>query len=226
MKKTLFATALVLGILASSSAFAVTASLGNLKVNVNTPKLTTTKTTKTTTKSTIDTTKMKAQINALNTKINSVSSTYQKSVNDMVTNLLPADELAKYKEKVAKLKSSAKSGAELNIDIAEDGTIALNNSLKSNADEIIKNLTSAKKAAVNKDLSALSSVKSSYLDIANKSKDLAAAIKKEPAAALALHSELFALTKNAAESAKQANNITKLTANVTSALAKAGIKAK
>ena len=222
MKKTLLATALVLGVMATGSAFAGSFSLGGIQVN--TPTTTTTSTAKTSTAATsANVTQMKNQIAALNNKLTSVSSTYETAVNDLVNNLVTADELAAYKAKVAKLKNS-ESGSKLNIDIAEDGSVAINDAIKSGDLANLKNLSAAKKAAIKKDLSLLKTTANNYASIGTDATNLMSSIQKDPKAALALHSDLVTLAKNAKEAAKQAKNITKLTATVTNAFAKSGIK--
>ena len=168
---------------------------------------------------------VKNKITALQNKLNSVSANYQTTGNDMVTTLLPKDEVAKLKEEATKLKNSKKDAVEVNIDIAEDGTVALTKSLKSDP-SILKNLTAAKKAALQRDLNALASEKSSYNQIASQAKDLIASIKAEPATAAKLTPELLSLAKTSKESLKQVKNITNLTSTLTTSLANAGVKLK
>ena len=85
MKKTLLVTALALGLMISGSAFAAGISVGNVKVNLPSAPKTTAKTTAKTTTATksANAQKIEAQIKALNNKLASVSSNYEKTVNDI-----------------------------------------------------------------------------------------------------------------------------------------------
>ena len=219
-----FLTALCVSIfLATTSSYAATTSLGNVKLNINTPKLKTTSSTTKTAQS-ANVTAMKNKISALENNLASVSSNYQKTVNEMVKTLLPKDEIAKLQEKANKLKQSSKDNVEINIDIAEDGSVALTNALKSNGESMLKNLSAEKKSLLKKNMTALASEKASYTKIASQAKDLISSVKAEPVTAAKLAPELISLTKTSKESLSQVKNITKLTATLSTAMTNAGIK--
>ena len=227
MKKQLISALCISAVLLSGSANAAsfTKNLKGVNINVKTPTLSTTQNAKVQAKkATLNKAAMKAQIDAINSKVNSISSTYQSSVNNLANNLLPAEQLKKLNEEKAKLKSSSKDKINVNIEIAEDGSVKLNKYLKSSVStDTFKNLTTAQKSAIKKDLNNLKNVSSSYTQVAEQSKKLAAQIKADPITALELKSDLTAMVKNQAKAAKQAKNISKLTSNLVSSASKAGL---
>ena len=216
MKKQLLSAVCLSILLLSSSAFAAS-PLSNVKVNVNMPK---SSSSSTSSKSTLNTTKLKNQIAALDNNLKNISTTHQNAINNITNILLPKDQINELKADAAKLKQSAKDPVEINIDIAEDGTAALNTALKKDGEDMVKKLNANQKAALKKNIATLKSVKSSYTGIATQATDLASTIKAQPVEALAMAPELISLGKTAKEAAKQTKDITKLTI----ALTKAGIK--
>ncbi len=225
MKKQIISTLCISALLATSTAYAAsfTKSLKGLDIKVNTPTLTQT-TTQQNAKTSASKAAMKAQIAAINSKVNSASSTYESAVNNLANNLLPKEQLKKYNEEKAKVKNASKSKAQVNIEIAEDGTVSLNKYLKSSSStDTFKNLTAAQKTAIKKDLKNLQNVGNSYSQIAEQSKTLAKQIKSDPVVALELKSDLTAMVKNQLNVTKQVKNIAKLTKSVSTAAAKAGV---
>ncbi len=227
MKKQIISVLCISTILLSTSANAATftKNVKGFNFDITTPSLSNSKkVSEQAAKRSVNKAAMKSQIDAINSKVNSISSTYQSSVNNLANNLLPAEQLKKLNEEKAKIKSNAKSGVNVNIEIAEDGTVKLNKYLKSSdSTNTLKKLTTAQKAAIKKDLNNLKNVNSSYAQVVEQSKKLASQIKADPVAALELKSDLTAMVKNQTKAAKQAKNISKLTSNLVSKAAKAGL---
>lgn len=225
MKKQIICAMTVCALLVSNSALAATVSksFGGFNINVTTPNTTSSKTVQTS----ANTAAMKAQIDAVTSKVNSLSTNYQNSINSLANNLLPTAQIDKLKEEKEKLQKASKSTVDVNIEIAEDGTIALNKFLKtSSAKETFKNLSVAQKTAIKKDLNNLASVSSSYSQIIEQSKTLAKQIKADPVAAMNLKADIINLTKVQINAAKQVKNITKLSANIVTSASKAGVSIK
>ena len=225
MKKQIICAMTVCALLVSNSALAATVSksFGGFNFNVTTPNTTSSKTVQTS----ANTAAMKAQIDAITSKVNSLSTNYQNSINSLANNLLPTAQIDKLKEEKEKLQKASKSTVDVNIEIAEDGTIALNKFLKtSSAKETFKNLSVAQKTAIKKDLNNLASVNSSYSQIIEQSKILAKQIKADPVAAMNLKADIINLTKVQINAAKQVKNITKLSANIVTSASKAGVSIK
>lgn len=212
----------------SVSAETYTKNVKGFDFNITTPSLSNSKSVKAReARISVNKAAMKAQIDSINSKINSISGTYQSSVNNLANNLLPTEQLKKLNEEKAKIKSNTKSGANINIEIAEDGSVRLNKYLKSSGStDTFKNLTLAQKTAVKKDLNSLRNVSSSYSQVVEQSKTLISQIKADPAAALELKSDLTGLVKNQTAAAKQVKSISKLTSNLVSSAAKAGLTLK
>lgn len=222
MNKKLILILCVTALLATGSVYAetFTKSFKGLDVNVKTPS------TKplTTSKTYVNKAAMKAQISAINSKVNYVSSTYQASVNSLANNLLPKEQLKKYNEEKSIILNTSKSKAIVNIEIAENGTVLLNNYLKkSSSKDTFKNLTTAQKAAVKNDLNNLKNVSNSYAQIADQQKTLIKQIKADPFASLELKTDLTEMTKNEVKVTKQVKNIIQLTKNMTTLAEKAGV---
>ncbi|MBR1680779.1 hypothetical protein IJ707_03200 [bacterium] len=223
MKKQIITSLCISALLISNTVFAaeISKTIKGFGFNITTPS---TSTAQQAAKSTVNKAAMKAQIAAINSKVNSVSSTYQSTLNNLANNLLPAEQLKKYNEEKAKIQSSTGTKANINIEIAEDGSVVLNKYLKSsNSKETFKSLTTAQKAAVKKDLNSLKNISSSYSQIAEQSKTLAKQVKSDPVTALELKSDLKDMVKTQVKVAKQIKSITKLSTNITTSAAKAGV---
>lgn len=224
MKKKIISTLCISAFLVTGSVHAATftKSLKGLDINVKAPTVSVPA--KTTTKTSVNKAAMKANISSINSKVNSVSSNYQSAVNNLANNLLPKEQLKKYNEEKEKIKSQATSNASVNIEIAENGTVSLNKYVKSSsAKDTFKNLTTAQKTAIKKDLKNLQNVSASYSQIAEQSKTLAKQIKADPGAALELKTDLTDMVKNEVKVTKQVKNIAKLSKSITTSAAKAGV---
>ncbi len=222
MKKQIITMLCVSAFLISNSASAaeISKSFKGFNFNIKTP----TTESKTASKTAVNKAAMKAQISSIKSKINSTSSSYQSSVDNLANNLLPTEQLKKLNEEKAKIKDSTKQNVDVNIEIAEDGTIKLNKFLKSSASkDSFKNLTLAQKTAIKRDINNLRNINSSYIQIAEQSKTLLKQIKSDPIAALELKADLTDLVKTQVNATKQAKSTTKLLNNLATAAAKAGV---
>ncbi len=146
MKKEIISTLCLSALLISGTAFAntITKSLGGVNLKINTPDVSTKKTNTTKTSLSKSQAAMKSQINTMINKMNNTSKNYESAVNGIVTNMLPTEEVKKYKETRTNL---SKNGAfDVQIDVAEDGVVQIKKYLKTkNATEELKNLSATKK---------------------------------------------------------------------------------
>lgn len=196
-------------------------SINIFDINVNTPS--SSDTVKSAAKTVMNKAVMKAQIASINSKINSATITYQSSVNNLVNNILPKEQLQKYNEEASDLRNKIKSKTQIGIEIAEDGTIFLNRYLKTYASKnTFKNLTLAQKTAIKMDLKLLENVSYSYSQITEQSKILVKQIKSDPASALELKSDLTDMISKQIKLTKQVKKIKNLTKNITESASKAG----
>ena len=227
MKKEIMSTLCLSALLVSGTAFAntVTKSLGGVNLKINTPDVSTSKTTNTTKSLSKSQSAMKSQINTMINKMNNTSKNYESAVNGIVTNMLPTEEVKKYKKERAKL---AKNGAfDVQIDIAENGVVQIKKYLKTkNATEELKNLSATKKANIKNSLNKLTGVNSTYTQLASDSKTLLKQVKADPVAAALMPGEFKNLAKANKAMLKQSKNIASITKNIVSTSAKAGINLK
>ncbi len=230
MKKEIISTLCLSAVLVSGTAFANTLnkSFGGINLKVNTPDISTAKNTKAAKANTSlskSQAAMKSQINTMINKMNNTSKNYESAVNSIVNNMLPSDEVKKYKEERAKL---AKNGAfDVQIDVAEDGVVQIKKYLKTkNATEELKNLSATKKANIKNSLNKLSGVNSTYTQLASDSKTLLKQVKADPVAAALMANDFKNLAKANKAMLKQSKNIVSITKTIASTSSEAGVNLK
>ena len=171
----------------------------------------------------VNKTVMKSQIASITTKINNTTSLYKSSVDNIIINLFPSEQLKNYNQEKQKIKNNSGIVSVLNSDIAEYGTLRLNRFLKSyEAKDSFQNLTIAQKYAIKKNLLNLKYVSGSYTQIIEQAKILTKQIKADKAAALELKADIVDLMKMQLVITKQEKSVNKLIDNLIKSSSDAG----
>ena len=170
---------------------------------------------------------IKTQLNSIQSKLNSITTTHRANVDNLIVNLLPAEQVNVYKQEMQALSGESTLKAIINFDVTDYATNKLNKYLNTtNAKTKLTNLTTSQKAAIKKDLNNLETVKTSYTQVFEQTKELLKNAKNDPVATIILRDDIANLITSQKRVLNETKNITKLTSNINKTALKAGVTLK
>ncbi len=170
---------------------------------------------------------MRTQLNSIQRKLNSITTTHRANIDNLIVNLLPAEQVNVYKQEMQVLSGESTLKSVINFDVTDYATNKLNKYLNTtNAKTKLTNLTTSQKAAIKKDLNNLETVKTSYTQVFEQTKELLKNAKNDPVATIILRDDIANLITSQKRVLNETKNIAKLTSNLNKTALKAGVTLK